>query len=53
MYGNEKENEEIRSLADEVTTDLEGFLEAEQEPDCEERTYTIHGAEVTEGGTAK
>ncbi len=53
MFENEKQNESAFPLVDEVTPDMEGFLEAGREPDCEERTYTLHGTEVTEHGTAK
>lgn len=53
MFGNEKQNEKAFSLVDEVTPDLEGFLEAGQNPDCEERIFTIHGTEVTDSGNAK
>ena len=45
--------EEKFTLIDEVTPDLEGFLDLEKEPDCEQRSYTLHGAEVTESGDAK
>lgn len=50
MLENEKQN---FPLVDEVTPDLEGFLDAGQDPDCEERIFTIHGTEVTEYGAAK
>lgn len=41
------------SLVDEVTPDLEGFLEAGQEPGCEEQAYTILGTEVPCDGDAE
>ncbi len=53
MSENKQQNENVLSLADEVTPDLEGFLEAGQAPDCEERIFTIRGTEVTTYGAAK
>lgn len=41
------------SLIDEVTPDLEGFLDAEQDPDCEESTYSLQGTEVTRNGSTE
>lgn len=41
------------SLIDEVTPDLEGFLEAGQDPDCEEIVYSLQGTEVPYNGNAE
>lgn len=46
--------EEEYPFLEEVTTDLEGFLEAEMDdPDGELKNFTLQGVEVTDRGDAK
>lgn len=42
----------LYDLMNQVTPDEEGFLSAEQEPDCELRVYSAAG-EVTDDGTSQ
>lgn len=53
MSKNKKQNENVFSLVDDVTPDLEGFLDTGEEPDCEEKIYSIQGTEVIDHGSAK
>ncbi len=41
------------TLPGQVTTDLEGFLAAAEEPDHEETAYTLKGEETDANGIAK
>lgn len=45
--------EENFSLIDEVTPDLEGFIESGEDPDCEKRYFTLLGKEEPDGGNAE
>ncbi len=45
-------NTNLYDLINQVTPDEEGFLSAEQEPDCELRIYSAVG-EVTDDGASK
>ena len=45
-------NTNLFDLMNQVTPDEEGFLSAEQEPDCELRVYSAAG-EVSEYGTSQ
>lgn len=45
-------NTNLFDLMNQVTTDKEGFLSAEQEPDCELRVYSAAG-EVTDDGASQ
>lgn len=45
-------NTNLFDLINQVTPDEEGFLSAEQEPDCELRIYSAVG-EVTDDGASK
>ena len=45
-------NTNLYDLINQVTPDEEGFLSAEQEPDCELRIYSAVG-EVTYDGASK
>lgn len=40
--------ENIQALIDQVTPDLEGFLEARLNPDCVETAYSLSGEEIRE-----
>lgn len=42
----------LYDLMNQVTPDEEGFLSAEQEPDCELRVYSAAG-EVTDNGASQ
>lgn len=45
-------NTNLFDLMNQVTPDEEGFLSAEQEPDCELRVYSTTG-EVTDDGASQ
>lgn len=45
-------NTNLFDLMNQVTPDEEGFLSAEQEPDCELRVYSATG-EVTDDGASQ
>ncbi len=45
-------NPNLFDLMNQVTPDEEGFLSAEQEPDCELRVYSAAG-EVTDDGASQ
>lgn len=40
--------ENIQALIDQVTPDLEGFLDARLNPDCVETAYSLSGEEIRE-----
>ena len=41
------------SLIDQVTADLDGFIAAGLEENCEEAIFTLQGMEVTDHGTTE
>lgn len=43
-----RNTENIQALIDQVTPDLEGFLEARLNPDCVETAYSLSGEEIRE-----
>lgn len=46
-------SEKNNPLIDEVTPDLEGFIDCGEDPDCEKKYYTLVGREIPDSGDAK